>query len=57
MINEHIKAKRQKIALGGAPKNMKDEEFDETFWSKVEGLQETTTDPPMPPSEDFERYW
>ena len=29
MINEHIKAKQQIIALGGAPKKMKDEKLDE----------------------------
>jgi hypothetical protein len=28
MINEHIKAKRQKIAIGGAPKKTKDDEIE-----------------------------
>ena len=44
MINEHIKAKRQKIAIGGAPKNMKDEEIDE-----IEIKEELITTDYQPP--------
>ena len=44
MINEHIKAKRQIIAIGGAPKNMKDEEIDE-----IEIKEELITTDYQPP--------
>ena len=36
MINEHIKAKQQIIALGGVPKKMKDEKLDEIEPAKPE---------------------
>ena len=44
MINEHIKAKKQIIAIGGAPKKMKDEEIDE-----IEIKQELATTNYQPP--------
>ena len=44
MINEHIKAKKQMIAIGSAPKKMKDQEIDE-----IEIKQELATTNYQPP--------